>query len=102
MKRLLVVMLATALLSGCTSYYTLQSQCRGGNAVACNTLSERDYVVGTAQAGLNGYNAQRLTEAEIGAYQNAANYTPILNNRGQFSGCYRYSVTDSIICSKNN
>ncbi|PNO65055.1 hypothetical protein [Serratia marcescens] len=86
MKRLLAVMLATALLSGCTSYYTLQSQCRGGNVEACNTLSERDYMVGTAQAGLNGYNAQRLTEAQIGAYQNAASYTPILNDRASLPG----------------
>lgn len=56
-----------AALSGCQSYAVLQATCAQGNVEACKTLASRNMMIGNAQAGLNGYNAQRLTEAQINA-----------------------------------
>lgn len=66
MKFVLVVV-AVASLAGCQSYAALQAGCVQGNVEACNTLAQRNMMIGNAQAGLNGYNAQRLTEAQINA-----------------------------------
>lgn len=66
---LLIVIFA---LSGCQSYYALQDECANGNVEACKTVQSRDRLMGTAAAGLNGYNAQRLTEAQINALNAAS------------------------------
>ncbi|EEH7943821.1 hypothetical protein G3O90_004533 [Salmonella enterica] len=66
MKFVLVVV-AVSSLAGCQSYAALQAGCVQGNVEACNTLAQRNMMIGNAQAGLNGYNAQRLTEAQINA-----------------------------------
>ncbi|ECP1029506.1 hypothetical protein FYN96_22970 [Salmonella enterica] len=76
MKFVLVVV-AVASLAGCQSYAALQAGCVQGNVEACNTLAQRNMMIGNAQAGLNGYNAQRLTEAQI----NALNATSTLQAR---------------------
>ncbi|EBL2669802.1 hypothetical protein D3Q16_26755 [Salmonella enterica] len=109
MKRYLFVALIISILSGCQSYAALQAGCVQGNVEACNTLAQRNMMIGNAQAGLNGYNAQRLTEAQINALNavsvasptgiNAqANYyqQPIVTSRGQPTRCYQnpdHSVT---------
>lgn len=96
------VAIIAASLTGCQSYYALQDECSNGNVEACKTLQSRDRVVAVGQAGLNGYNAQRLTEAQIealNAQANAANWSPILTDRGQPTRCYRYNVTGAIICN---
>ncbi|EBD7873513.1 hypothetical protein C5860_21250 [Salmonella enterica] len=72
MKRYLFVALIISILSGCQSYAALQAGCVQGNVEACNTLAQRNAMIGNAQAGLNGYNAQRLTEAQINALNAAS------------------------------
>ncbi|EAP5135679.1 hypothetical protein EG626_23785 [Salmonella enterica] len=98
MKRYLFVALIISILSGCQSYAALQAGCVQGNVEACNTLAQRNMMIGNAQAGLNGYNAQRLTEAQINALNAQANYyqQPIVTSRGQPTRCYQnpdHSVT---------
>lgn len=98
MKRYLFVALIISILSGCQSYAALQAGCAQGNVEACNTLAQRNMMIGNAQAGLNGYNAQRLTEAQINALNAQANYyqQPIVTSRGQPTRCYQnpdHSVT---------
>ncbi|ECO4492891.1 hypothetical protein FYF33_20130 [Salmonella enterica] len=66
MQKIILLSLIVAL-SGCQSYAALQAGCIQGNVEACNTLAQRNMMIGNAQAGLNGYNAQRLTEAQINA-----------------------------------
>ncbi|ECS7249872.1 hypothetical protein CE005_22990 [Salmonella enterica subsp. enterica serovar Mississippi] len=61
------LLIAILALTGCQSYAALQAGCVQGNVEACNTLAQRNMMIGNAQAGLNGYNAQRLTEAQINA-----------------------------------
>lgn len=78
MKLKAIVMGAIALaLTGCQSYYALQDECSNGNVEACKTVQSRDRLMGTAQAGLNGYNAQRVTEAQINALNAQANPRPV-------------------------
>ncbi|EIQ3230846.1 hypothetical protein LU140_004504 [Salmonella enterica] len=76
MKRYLFVALIIPILSGCQSYAALQAGCVQGNVEACNTLAQRNMMIGNAQAGLNGYNAQRLTEAQINALNAASVASP--------------------------
>ncbi|EEN1007488.1 hypothetical protein NON99_004517 [Salmonella enterica] len=71
------LLIAILALAGCQSYAALQAGCVQGNVEACNTLAQRNMMIGNAQAGLNGYNAQRLTEAQI----NALNATSTLQAR---------------------
>lgn len=70
--KLAVVVAIVASLAGCQSYYALQDECANGNVEACKTVQSRDRLMGTAAAGLNGYNAQRLTEAQINALNAAS------------------------------
>lgn len=91
MKFVLVVV-AVASLAGCQSYAALQAGCVQGNVEACNTLAQRNMMIGNAQAGLNGYNAQRLTEAQI----NALNANPVNSLQARSMRCYQnpdHSVT---------
>jgi len=74
MQKIILLSLVLSL-SGCQSYAALQAGCVQGNVEACNTLAQRNAMIGNAQAGLNGYNAQRLTEAQINAL-NAASSQP--------------------------
>lgn len=92
MKRYLFVALIISILSGCQSYAALQAGCVQGNVEACNTLAQRNMMIGNAQAGLNGYNAQRLTEAQI----NALNANPVNSLQARSMRCYQnpdHSVT---------
>ncbi|EID9742469.1 lipoprotein [Salmonella enterica] len=98
MKRYLFVALIISILSGCQSYAALQAGCVQGNVEACNTLAQRNAMIGNAQAGLNGYNAQRLTEAQINAL-NAVSTTglnPANSLQARSMRCYQnpdHSVT---------
>lgn len=92
MKRYLFMALIISILSGCQSYAALQAGCVQGNVEACNTLAQRNMMIGNAQAGLNGYNAQRLTEAQI----NALNANPANSLQARSMRCYQnpdHSVT---------
>ncbi|HIE8239216.1 TPA: hypothetical protein ACXPQL_004123 [Salmonella enterica] len=100
LSAVVIVAIIAASLTGCQSYYALQDECSNGNVEACKTVQSRDRLMGVTQAGLNGYNAQRLTEAQLDAYHNAANWSPIITDRGQPTRCYRYNVTGSIVCEK--
>ncbi|ECW3055626.1 hypothetical protein F3W96_19750 [Salmonella enterica] len=99
MQKIILLSLVLAL-SGCQSYAALQAGCVQGNVEACNTLAQRNAMIGNAQAGLNGYNAQRLTEAQINALNAQANayQQPILTSRGQPTRCY-VSSDQSVICN---
>ncbi|HID4300458.1 TPA: hypothetical protein ACXEZB_004380 [Escherichia coli] len=74
-KAIFLAAIAVAL-SGCQSYAALQATCAQGNVEACKTLASRNMMIGNAQAGLDGYNAQRLTEAQINALNAIASPRP--------------------------
>ncbi|EJF6821956.1 hypothetical protein M8193_004132 [Escherichia coli] len=93
MKFVLVVV-AVASLAGCQSYAALQAGCVQGNVEACNTLAQRNMMIGNAQAGLNGYNAQRLTEAQI----NALNANPVNSLQARSMRCVE-NIDHSVTCN---
>ncbi|EJR0865133.1 lipoprotein [Salmonella enterica] len=94
MKRYLFVALIISILSGCQSYAALQAGCVQGNVEACNTLAQRNAMIGNAQAGLNGYNAQRLTEAQI----NALNANPVNSLQARSMRCVE-NIDHSVTCN---
>ncbi|EDW9721264.1 hypothetical protein GTR47_004452 [Salmonella enterica] len=94
MKRYLFVALIIPILSGCQSYAALQAGCVQGNVEACNTLAQRNMMIGNAQAGLNGYNAQRLTEAQI----NALNANPVNSLQARSMRCVE-NIDHSVTCN---
>lgn len=96
MKFVLVVV-AVASLAGCQSYAALQAGCVQGNVEACNTLAQRNMMIGNAQAGLNGYNAQRLTEAQINAL-NATGLNPANSLQARSMRCVE-NIDHSVTCN---